>query len=151
MASFALEHLTFAYPGQTRPALDDLTLTVPEGAVTVLCGESGSGKSTLLRQLKTCLTPHGETGGTVRFVTENEQTIEHLKVLEQKGVKLIVCGTCLNFYGLTDKLQCGTIGNMYDIVETMTKAGKVIRVNQRELGRTVQQWERRMSNVTGGM
>ena len=43
MASFALEHLTFAYPGQTRPALDDLTLTIPEGAVTVLCGESGSG------------------------------------------------------------------------------------------------------------
>ena len=39
-----------------------------------------------------------------------------------------MCGTCLNFYGLTDKLQCGTIGNMYDIVETMTKAGKVITV-----------------------
>ena len=55
MASFALEHLTFTYPGQTRPALSDLTLTIPEGAVTVLCGESGSGKSTLLRQLKTCL------------------------------------------------------------------------------------------------
>ena len=49
MASFALEHLTFIYPGQTRPALDDLTLTVPEGAVTVLCGESGSGKSTSSR------------------------------------------------------------------------------------------------------
>ena len=64
----------------------------------------------------------------VRLVTENEQTIEHLKVLEAKGVKLIVCGTCLNFYGLTDKLQCGTIGNMYDIVETMTKADKVITV-----------------------
>ena len=65
MASFALEHLTFTYPGQTRPALDDLTLTIPEGAVTVLCGESGSGKSTLLRQLKTCLTPHGTVSGTV--------------------------------------------------------------------------------------
>ena len=64
MASFALEHLTFTYPGQTRPALSDLTLTIPEGAVTVLCGESGSGKSTLLRQLKTCLTPHGETGAS---------------------------------------------------------------------------------------
>ena len=67
MASFALEHLTFTYSGQTRPALDDLTLTVPEGAVTVLCGESGSGKSTLLRQLKTCLTPHGTVSGTVRL------------------------------------------------------------------------------------
>lgn len=67
MASFALEHLTFTYPGQTRPALSDLTLTIPEGAVTVLCGESGSGKSTLLRQLKTCLTPHGTVSGTVRL------------------------------------------------------------------------------------
>ena len=51
MASFALEHLTFSYPGQTRPALDDLTLTIPEGAVTVLCGESGSGKSTIIKLL----------------------------------------------------------------------------------------------------
>ena len=67
MASFALEHLTFTYPGQMRPALSDLTLTIPEGAVTVLCGESGSGKSTLLRQLKTCLTPHGTVSGAVRL------------------------------------------------------------------------------------
>ena len=65
MASFALEHLTFTYPGQTRPALSDLTLTIPEGAVTVLCGESGSGKSTLLRQLKSVLSPHGKRSGTV--------------------------------------------------------------------------------------
>ena len=34
----------------------------------------------------------------VRLVTENQQTIEHLKVLEQRGVRLIVCGTCLNYY-----------------------------------------------------
>ena len=75
MASFALEHLTFTYPGQTRPALDDLTLTVPEGAVTVLCGESGSGKSTLLRQLKTCLTPHGTVSGTVHAIVEGEVNV----------------------------------------------------------------------------
>lgn len=62
----------------------------------------------------------------VRLVTENEQTIEHLKVLEDMGVKLVVCGTCLNFYGLSDKLQCGTVSNMYDIVETMSGASKVI-------------------------
>ena len=65
--------------------------------------------------------------GGVRLVTENEQTIEHLKVLEQKGVKLIVCGTCLNFYGLTDKLAVGGVTNMYTIVEKLASAGKVIK------------------------
>ena len=54
----------------------------------------------------------------VRLVTENEQTIEHLKVLEAKGVKLIVCGTCLNFYGLTEKLAVGSVTNMYTIVKS---------------------------------
>lgn len=62
----------------------------------------------------------------VKLVTENEQTIEHLKVLESMGVKLVVCGTCLNFYGLADKLQCGSVSNMYDITETMIAASKVI-------------------------
>ena len=62
----------------------------------------------------------------VRLVTENEQTVEHLKVLESMGVKLVVCGTCLNFYGLSEQLKCGTVSNMYDIVETMSAAAKVI-------------------------
>ena len=39
----------------------------------------------------------------------------------------VSCGTCLNYYGLTDKLAVGSVTNMYDIVETMTSAGKVIR------------------------
>lgn len=62
----------------------------------------------------------------VRLVTENEQTVEQLKRLEERGVRLVVCGTCLNYYSLTEKLQCGTVSNMYDIVETMTAAAKVI-------------------------
>ena len=52
MALFTIEHLTFSYPQQTARAIDDLTLSVPEGAFMVLCGPSGCGKSTLLRQLK---------------------------------------------------------------------------------------------------
>ena len=63
----------------------------------------------------------------VRLVTENEQTIEHLKVLEAKGVKLIVCGTCLNFYGLTEKLAVGGVTNMYVIAEKQMNATLVIR------------------------
>ena len=60
MASFALEHLTFSYPGQTRPALDDLTLTIPEGAVTVLCGESGIVPAAFVAILLNCLLPRDE-------------------------------------------------------------------------------------------
>ena len=42
-------------------------------------------------------------------------------------LEIRTCGTCLNYYGLTDKLAVGSVTNMYDIVETMTSAGKVIR------------------------
>ena len=52
---------------------------------------------------------------------------EDLKNMEAQGVEIRTCGTCLNYYGLTDKLAVGSVTNMYDIVETMTSAGKVIR------------------------
>lgn len=65
MASFALEHLTFAYPKANAPALDDVSFTVREGEFFLLCGISGSGKSTLLRHLKTVLTPYGTRSGQV--------------------------------------------------------------------------------------
>ena len=67
MALFTIENLSFTYPGQTAPAIDRLTLTVPEGAFLVLCGPSGCGKSTLLRQLKPALAPHGVRQGRILF------------------------------------------------------------------------------------
>ena len=67
MALFTIENLTFSYPEQTVRAIDDLTLTVPEGAFVVLCGPSGCGKSTLLRQLKPALAPHGVWSGRILF------------------------------------------------------------------------------------
>lgn len=56
----------------------------------------------------------------------NDEIAEHLHLLSQKGSKLLVCGTCLNFYGLTEELKIGTISNMYDILECMKNASKVI-------------------------
>ena len=38
-------------------------------------------------------------------------------------MEILTCGTCLNFYGITDKLQVGEVTNMYSIVEKMTQAG----------------------------
>lgn len=62
----------------------------------------------------------------VKVPTLNEQAIGHLKELEKPGVQLLVCGACLNFYGLEEKLSVGKVSNMYEIVEAMKSAAKVI-------------------------
>ena len=67
MEAFTLRRLSFTYPGQTEPALRDVTLSVPAGAFVVLCGVSGCGKTTLLRQLKPELAPHGTRTGALLF------------------------------------------------------------------------------------
>ena len=47
--------------------------------------------------------------------------------MEAQGVEILTCGTCLNFYGLTEKLAVGSATNMYSIVEILAGAGKVIK------------------------
>ena len=66
--------------------------------------------------------------GGVKVPTLNNQAIEHLKVLQDKGVELLVCGACLNFYELEEKLEVGKISNMYDITNSMKEASKVITI-----------------------
>ncbi|BCZ44747.1 hypothetical protein psyc5s11_08140 [Clostridium gelidum] len=62
----------------------------------------------------------------VKVPTLNEQAVEHLKYLEKKGVEILVCGACLNFYGLEENLKVGKVSNMYDITNCMKEASKVI-------------------------
>ena len=64
--------------------------------------------------------------GGVKLPVHNEQIAGHLRELSSKGVEILVCGTCLNFYHLAEQLQVGTVSNMYEIVERMKQAGKVI-------------------------
>ena len=63
----------------------------------------------------------------VFLTTEGAETIEDLKAMEAQGVEILSCGTCLDYYQRKDKLLVGEIGNMYDIVQAMTNAGKIIR------------------------
>ena len=65
--------------------------------------------------------------GGATLTTEGSDSLEDLKSLEAQGVTIKTCGTCLNYYGLTEKLQVGEVTNMYDIVETMAKASKVVK------------------------
>ena len=63
----------------------------------------------------------------VFLTTEGSEVLEDLKNLEAAGTKIVSCGTCLNFYGLTEKLAVGTVSNMYDIVELQNGAARIIR------------------------
>ena len=58
---------------------------------------------------------------------EGADTLEDLKILEAEGVKILTCGTCLDFYGIKDKLAVGSVTNMYEIVETMENAKSIVR------------------------
>jgi len=64
----------------------------------------------------------------VKLTTINESTIENLRILEEYGVNIISCGTCLDYYNVKDKLQVGSISNMYNIVEVLTNSQNTISI-----------------------
>ena len=65
--------------------------------------------------------------GGAKLTCEGSESLEDLKDLAARGVEILTCGTCLNFYGITEKLQVGSVTNMYDIVERMSSADRVIK------------------------
>lgn len=62
------------------------------------------------------------------LTSDTANTIDDLKKLEEKGTKILTCGTCVNYYGLQDKLAVGTITDMYQIAEKMACANNVINI-----------------------
>ncbi|MBF0500013.1 MAG: sulfurtransferase-like selenium metabolism protein YedF [Candidatus Riflebacteria bacterium] len=63
--------------------------------------------------------------GGVHMVCEPSPVLQPLTELESRGVKILVCGTCLDYYELKPKLKVGRISNMYDILQTIATAGSV--------------------------
>ena len=64
----------------------------------------------------------------VKLTITNSPVLEQLKALEAKGVRLIICSTCLDYYNIGDQTQVGIVGGMTDIIEAQTKASKVITI-----------------------
>ena len=63
----------------------------------------------------------------VKLTIEGAESLQDLKSLEERGVEILSCGTCLNFYGITEKLRVGSVTNMYTILERQMKATRVIK------------------------
>ncbi len=64
----------------------------------------------------------------VFLTTEGSPVIDVLKELENMGIEILSCGTCLDYFNLKDKLAIGKITNMYDTVEDLLSSGGVVRI-----------------------
>ena len=64
----------------------------------------------------------------VKLALSDASTCDHLKDLERTGTKILVCGTCTNHFGITERVGVGTISNMFEILEAVTGADKVLSV-----------------------
>ena len=107
-------------------------LVVP-AASTMGTGEEKLGKA-LMKAFVFALTKQDVLPETIlcyntgAFLTcEGADTLEDLKLLESEGVTVLTCGTCLDYYGLKEKLAVGGVTNMYDIVERMEAAETILR------------------------
>jgi len=64
----------------------------------------------------------------VKLIIEDSQVLPDLKQLQEDGVLILVCGTCLDHFNLLEKKQVGETTNMLDIVTAMQLADKVINI-----------------------
>ena len=65
-------------------------------------------------------------GGVKLLQKDEEQICENVKAMEEKGTKVLVCGACLNYYGITEELGAGEVSNMYVILGAMEDSAKVV-------------------------
>lgn len=76
--------------------------------------------------------PHPSTilfyNSGINLTVEDSPVLDDLKELHNSGVEIISCGTCLDFYGLKDKLAIGDVSNMYTIYEKMQSASNTITI-----------------------
>lgn len=64
----------------------------------------------------------------VKLTCHGSPVLDDLRALEAGGLQILVCGTCLNYFDCTDQLAVGQVSNMYDIAETMLRAGQVVNL-----------------------
>ena len=62
----------------------------------------------------------------VMLTIQSSPVLEHLETLKQRGVEILSCGTCLDYFAVKNELAIGGVTNMYTIIEAMSGANKVI-------------------------
>lgn len=62
----------------------------------------------------------------VNLTKRNSTVMNELESLSEMGIKILVCGTCTDFFDISDKIVTGTVSNMYEIMDELNKADKII-------------------------
>jgi len=62
----------------------------------------------------------------VKLTVDGSPVLQTLQDLEKSGVKILVCGTCANYFQIKDQVKAGIISNMYAILETLSQTGHII-------------------------
>jgi len=96
-------------------------------------GDEGLGSILMRSYLKTLLELDTKPNrlilinSGVWLSSEGSDVLETLKVLSERGVEILSCGTCLDFYGLKEKVKVGVVSNMFTIAQTLLEAERVVR------------------------
>jgi selenium metabolism protein YedF len=64
----------------------------------------------------------------VKLTCEGSHVLDTLELLKEDGVVILTCATCLAYYEITDKLAIGNAGGMYEVVDALVKATKVLTI-----------------------
>lgn len=62
--------------------------------------------------------------GGVKLALTDSDDLKTLRTLEGQGVRIMVCGTCLDFFGVKDRLQVGVVSNMYELVDILMSGAR---------------------------
>jgi selenium metabolism protein YedF len=135
-------HLTVE-PGDHEPSDEEPTIvcstTASRNTVVYVSSEvMGRGDDELgavlmkafldtLSQFKSDLSHAIFVNAGAKLAVEGSPVLEQIRQLAELGVHVLVCGTCLNHFGIKDKLAVGSVSNMYAIIETLSKAERIIR------------------------
>ncbi len=118
--------------GALKPEIDDIVIFV--GSDIMGLGNDELGEVLMKGYFYTLTerTPFPKSilfvNGGVKLTCEGSEVLDHIRKLEEKGVEILSCGTCLDYYMLKDKLSVGGVTNMYTIVDTMNAAKNTIKI-----------------------
>ncbi|WP_372680485.1 sulfurtransferase-like selenium metabolism protein YedF [Desulfosarcina sp.] len=121
-------------PAAAAPLTDAKKIMVMVAADRMGSGDDVLGTKLMINFIKTLKEMDGElwrlvfVNSGVKLTIDGAGTLEDLKGLEEEGLTILVCGTCLDHFSLLEKKRVGQTTNMLDIVTALQLADKVINL-----------------------